>query len=71
MKKLKNKFPINKKNQVCSDFLANPTSYQRLAKNCISKDDEAMKKLNILIDIFKDVSAQFISILKEEIYKNN
>ena len=69
MKNLKNKFPINKKNKVSSDFLVNPNAYQRLAKNCISYDDEAMKKLNILINTFKDVSSQFISILKEDIYK--
>ena len=70
MKNMKKKFPINNNKGITRNFLANPNSYLTLAKNIINQDnDEVIKNMNVLIDKFKDISLEFINILKKDIQK--
>ena len=70
MKNMKKKFPINNNRTIVRDFMANIDGYVRYANQLMSKDDEVVKNLYILLEKCKEYSKEFINILKEDIQKD-
>ena len=69
IKDTKKKFTINKNREIIRNFMANIDAYVRLANQSMSENDEVLKNLNILLEKCKNISREFINILKEDIQK--
>ena len=69
IKNIERKFPISGNRAFARNFIANIDTYIRHANQLMSKDDEVVKNLNILLEKCKNISKEFINILKEDIQK--